>query len=56
VSKRVSSKYRAGPRNCSDWIKVKNPAAPAVRRGGRGVGHATIVTNGSPSHRREVLN
>jgi bifunctional non-homologous end joining protein LigD len=32
VSKRLGSTYRPGPRKCSDWIKVKNPAAPAVRR------------------------
>lgn len=30
VSKRLGSPYRAGP--CRDWIKVKNPAAPAVKR------------------------
>jgi bifunctional non-homologous end joining protein LigD len=32
VSKRLGSHYRPGPRKCSDWIKVKNPAAPAVKR------------------------
>ena len=32
VSKRLGSKYRPGPGKCSDWIKVKNPAAPAVQR------------------------
>jgi bifunctional non-homologous end joining protein LigD len=32
VSKRRGSPYRSGPRKCTDWIKVKNPAAPAVRR------------------------
>jgi bifunctional non-homologous end joining protein LigD len=32
VSKRLGSKYRRGPNKCPDWIKVKNPAAPAVRR------------------------
>jgi bifunctional non-homologous end joining protein LigD len=32
VSKRLGSKYRPGPNKCPDWIKVKNPAAPAVRR------------------------
>jgi bifunctional non-homologous end joining protein LigD len=30
VSKRVGSPYRFGRSN--DWIKVKNPAAPAVKR------------------------
>jgi bifunctional non-homologous end joining protein LigD len=32
VSKRLGSKYRPGPAKSPDWIKVKNPAAPAVRR------------------------
>jgi bifunctional non-homologous end joining protein LigD len=32
VSKRIGSKYRSGPAKSPDWIKVKNPAAPAVRR------------------------
>ena len=32
VSKRLGSRYRRGPGRCSDWIKVKNSAAPAVRR------------------------
>ena len=32
VSNRVGSKYRRGPGRCSDWIKVKNPASPAVKR------------------------
>jgi len=30
VSKRLGSPYRSGRADC--WIKVKNPAAPAVRR------------------------
>jgi hypothetical protein len=30
VSKRIGSPYRFGHSN--DWIKVKNPAAPAVKR------------------------
>jgi bifunctional non-homologous end joining protein LigD len=30
VSKRVGSPYRSG--RVSDWVKVKNPAAPAVKR------------------------
>jgi bifunctional non-homologous end joining protein LigD len=30
VSKRIGSPYRAG--RSADWIKVKNPAAPAVKR------------------------
>jgi hypothetical protein len=32
VSKRLGSKYRPGPTKCPDWIKVKNPEAPAVKR------------------------
>ena len=32
VSKRLGSRYRPGPNKCPDWIKVKNPASPAVRR------------------------
>jgi ATP-dependent DNA ligase len=30
VSKRLGSSYRSG--HCSSWIRVKNPAAPAVTR------------------------
>jgi bifunctional non-homologous end joining protein LigD len=30
VSKRLGSKYRGG--RSADWIKVKNPAAPAIKR------------------------
>jgi bifunctional non-homologous end joining protein LigD len=30
VSKRVTSPYRSGPSR--DWIKVKNPDSPAMRR------------------------
>jgi bifunctional non-homologous end joining protein LigD len=30
VSKRLGSSYRSGRADC--WLKVKNPAAPAVRR------------------------
>jgi bifunctional non-homologous end joining protein LigD len=32
VSKRLGSRYQPGPIKCPDWIKVKNPAAPAVKR------------------------
>jgi bifunctional non-homologous end joining protein LigD len=32
VSMRLGSKYRPGPKKCMDWIKVKNPASPAVKR------------------------
>jgi len=30
VSKRLGSRYRSG--HSRDWIKSKNPAAPAVKR------------------------
>ena len=30
VSKRLGSRYRSG--RSPDWLKFKNPAAPAVRR------------------------
>jgi bifunctional non-homologous end joining protein LigD len=30
VSKRLGSLYRSG--KCKDWLKFKNPAAPAVKR------------------------
>ena len=30
VSKRLGSRYRSG--RTSDWLKFKNPVAPAVRR------------------------
>jgi bifunctional non-homologous end joining protein LigD len=30
VSKRLGSSYRSGRADC--WLKIKNPAAPAVRR------------------------
>jgi len=30
VSKRLGSSYQSGRADC--WVKVKNPAAPAVRR------------------------
>jgi bifunctional non-homologous end joining protein LigD len=32
VSKRLGSRYQPGSTKCPDWIKVKNPAAPAVKR------------------------
>ena len=30
VSKRLGSRYRSG--RSPDWLKMKNPAAPAVKR------------------------
>jgi bifunctional non-homologous end joining protein LigD len=32
VSKRLGSRYRPGPNKSPDWIKVKNPQSPAVKR------------------------
>ena len=34
VSKRLGSRYRSG--RSPDWLKFKNPEAPAVKTGGRG--------------------
>jgi ATP-dependent DNA ligase len=36
VSKRLGSRYRSG--RSPDWLKFKNPEAPAVKGGGRGLG------------------
>src|SRR5258707_5277452 len=36
VSKRLGSRYRSG--RSPDWLKFKNPEAPAVRREARGLG------------------
>ena len=36
VSKRLGSRYRSG--RSPDWLKFKNPAAPAERRRRTGVG------------------
>jgi ATP-dependent DNA ligase len=36
VSKRLGSRYRSG--RSPDWLKFKNPAAPAVRREAGGGG------------------
>ena len=30
--KRIGSKYKAGPKACKSWIKVKNKAAPGYTR------------------------
>jgi bifunctional non-homologous end joining protein LigD len=35
VSKRLGSRYRPGPNKSPDWIKVKNPQSPAVKREAR---------------------
>ena len=32
MSKRLGAPYRAGP--STHWLKIKNPAAPAVKREG----------------------
>src|SRR5262249_1299441 len=39
VSKRKNSPYRSG--RSPDWLKMKNSDAPAVKRGGRGLGQMT---------------
>ena len=36
VSKRLGSRYRSG--RSPDWLKFKNPAAPAVKRRRRRIG------------------
>jgi bifunctional non-homologous end joining protein LigD len=47
VSKRFGSKYRSG--RSGDWIKVKNPAAPAVKREAEGVAGSKWTTASDPS-------
>ena len=42
VSKRLGSRYRSG--RSPDWLKFKNPEAPAVQAGGRGGLEMTILT------------
>jgi bifunctional non-homologous end joining protein LigD len=41
VSKRLGSRYRSG--RSPDWLKFKNPHAPAVKRDGRGLGPVRFV-------------
>ena len=42
VSKRLGSRYRSG--RSPDWLKFKNPQAPAVTAGGgRGLGQMKLV-------------
>jgi ATP-dependent DNA ligase len=36
ISKRIGSRYRSG--RSPDWLKFKNPAAPAVRREAEEIG------------------
>jgi ATP-dependent DNA ligase len=43
VSKRLGSRYRSG--RSSDWLKFKNPAAPAGARSGRGLGRLAHGAN-----------
>jgi len=47
VSKRIGSRYRSG--RSADWLKFKNPAAPAVKREGRAM---TTLTRRLVSSRR----
>jgi bifunctional non-homologous end joining protein LigD len=46
VSKRIGSPYRFGRSN--DWIKVKNPTAPAVKREAEEMLHLSENTIGYP--------
>ena len=41
VSKRLGSRYRSG--RSPDWLKFKNPEAPAVRREGRSRAAGTFI-------------
>ena len=40
MSKRLGSRYRSG--RSPDWLKMKNPAAPAVKREAGGVGEPPL--------------
>src|SRR5258707_9984697 len=44
VSKRLGSRYRSG--RSTDWLKSKNPAAPAGKRGGEKPGNAELEKEG----------
>jgi ATP-dependent DNA ligase len=45
VSKRLGSRYRSG--RTRDWLKFKNPAAPAVKSGGGGgMGEGAVAIGG----------
>jgi hypothetical protein len=46
VSKRLGSPYRSGRADC--WVKVKNPAAPAVRRKPRKIGAGSGMDDDAP--------
>jgi bifunctional non-homologous end joining protein LigD len=50
VSKRLGSRYRSG--RSPDWLKFKNPAAPAVRRAAEkdwNRGRFDLIERSSPS-------
>src|SRR5277367_1681163 len=46
VSKRLSAPYRSGPSR--DWIKVKNPDSPAMRRAGGGDEGSHLAPTAAP--------
>jgi bifunctional non-homologous end joining protein LigD len=48
VSKRLGSRYRSG--RSPDWLKMKNPAAPAVKREAEEVGFLKGNRAGNPLH------
>jgi bifunctional non-homologous end joining protein LigD len=52
VSKRLSAPYRSGPSR--DWVKVKNPDSPAIRRApaGRWLGRSGLGLLCRPRHCR----
>src|SRR5258707_9949403 len=47
VSKRLGSRYRSG--RSTDWLKSKNPAAPAVKREAEKRGNAKLERGGAKS-------
>ena len=54
VSKRLGSPYRAGRADC--WLKVKNPAAPAVTREAEKIGAGERADPGSFGNASECHN
>jgi hypothetical protein len=52
VSKRLTAPYRSGPSR--DWIKVKNPDSPAMRRHGPVSGSPRVEFHGQCRHGEPV--
>jgi hypothetical protein len=52
VSKRLGSRYRSG--RSPDWLKFKNPAAPAVRREAEGVRRKSPHRSGAKNRGRLI--